>query len=81
MPTEARRCELINNSDVAILTGYNALMRGFAEYYKLGTLRGTTLWTQVKAARTRKRVVLCRDCHAAHHAGRLQERLDRMVPA
>ena len=32
------RCELINNSDVAILTGYNALMRGFAEYYKLGTL-------------------------------------------
>ena len=32
------RCELINNSDVAILSGYNALMRGFAEYYKLGTL-------------------------------------------
>ena len=192
------RCELINNSDVAILTGYNALMRGFAEYYKLGTLwkrevsrlhhlwwwslmktlsrkhkcsvkktaerlrngdrlglwfegrhhrrfmpmfrlvdvrptqtsarvarqpvavmhfgsrtdivdqlharacrscaatnvplevhhvrkmsdmRGTTLWTRVKAARTRKRGVLCRDCHVAHHAGRLQERLDRMVPA
>lgn len=32
------RCELINNSDIAILTGYNALMRGLAEYYKLGTL-------------------------------------------
>jgi group II intron reverse transcriptase/maturase len=192
------RCELINNSDVAILTGYNALMRGFAEYYKLGTLwkrevarlhhlwwwsfmktlsrkhkcsvrktaerlrngdrlglwyegrrerrfmpmfrladvqpaltsarvdrqpmtvmhfagrndivdrlragacqacaathvplevhharkmsdmEGTTLWTRVKAARTRKRVVLCHDCHVAHHAGRLQERLDRMVQA
>jgi len=192
------RCELINNSDVAILTGYNALMRGLAEYYKLGTLwkdevgrlhhlwwwsfmktisrkhkcsvrktaerlrngdslglwyegrhqrrfmpmfrlkdvrstpasarvdrqtlahihfagrndivdrlraracqacgtedvpvevhhvrkmsdmAGTTLWTRVKAARTRKRTVLCHDCHVAHHAGRLQERLDRMVQA
>jgi len=192
------RCELINNSDVAILTGYNAMMRGLAEYYKLGTLwkdevgrlhhlwwwsfmktisrkhkcsvkvtaerlrngdrlglwyegrhqrrfmpmfrlkdvrptpasghvdrqtfahihfagrndfvdrlraracqacgtedvpvevhhvrkmsdmQGTTLWTRIKAARTRKRVVLCRDCHVAHHAGRLQERLDRMVQA
>ena len=192
------RCELINNDDVVILTGYNALMRGFAEYYKLGTLwkrevsrlhhawwwslmktlsrkhkcsvrktaerlrngdrlglwhesrdkrrfmpmfrladvrpvrasvhvdrqpqlamhftsrvdiveklraracefcgaggvpmevhhvrkmsdmQGTPLWTRVKAARTRKRIVLCRDCHVAHHAGRLQERLDRMVQA
>lgn len=188
------RCEVINNSDVAILSGYNAMMRGLAEYYKLGTLwkqqvgrlhhlwwwsfmktlsrkhkcsvkvtaerlrngdslglwyegrrkrqfmpmfrlkdvrptpasshvdrealthlyfagrndiidrlragmcqacgsvgaplevhharkmsdmRGTTLWTRVKAARTRKRVVLCRDCHVAHHSGRLQERLDK----
>lgn len=190
------RCEVINNSDVAILTGYNAMMRGLAEYYKLGTLwkqqvgrlhhlwwwsfmktlsrkhkcsvkvtaerlrngdclglwyegrqkrcfmpmfrlkdveplstsrhvdrqtqmhihfagrtdfvdrlrarvcqacgtkdvpvevhharkmsdmQGTTLWTRVKAARTRKRVVLCHDCHVAHHAGRLQARLDRMT--
>lgn len=189
------RCEVINNSDVAILTGYNAMLRGLAEYYKLGTLwkqqvgrlhhlwwwsfiktlsrkhkcsvkvtaerlrngdrlglwyegsqkrrfmpmfllkdvepmsayqhvdhqtqthihfagrtdfvdrlkarvcqacgtkdvpvevhhvrkmsdmQGTTLWVRVKAARTRKRVVLCRDCHVAHHAGRLQARLDRM---
>ncbi|MEW6114627.1 MAG: reverse transcriptase domain-containing protein, partial [Thermodesulfobacteriota bacterium] len=32
------RCEVINNSDVAILIGYNAMMRGLAEYYKLGTL-------------------------------------------
>lgn len=190
------RCELINNSDLAILIGYNALLRGLAEYYKLGTLwkqqvsrlhhlwwwsfmktiarkhqcsvrvvarrlrngnrlglwyegrhqrrfmpmfrlkdvrptlasgrvdlqtqtaihfrsrtdivdrlrarvcescgagdvpmevhharrmsdtQGTTLWTHLKAARTRKRVVLCRDCHVAHHAGRLQERLDRVM--
>jgi len=189
------RCEVINNSDVAILTGYNAMLRGLAEYYKLGTLwkqqvgrlhhlwwwsfmktlsrkhkcsvkvtaerlrngdrlglwydgrqkrrfmpmfrlkdvepmsasrnvdqqtqthihfagrtdfvdrlrarvcqacgtkdvpvevhhvrkmsdmQGITLWVRVKAARTRKRVVLCRDCHVAHHAGRLQARLDRM---
>lgn len=189
------RCEVINNSDVAILTGYNAMLRGLVEYYKLGTLwkqqvgrlhhlwwwsfmktlsrkhkcsvkvtaerlrngdrlglwydgrqkrrfmpmfrlkdvepmsasrnvdqqtqthihfagrtdfvdrlrarvcqacgtkdvpvevhhvrkmsdmQGTTLWVRVKAARTRKRVVLCRDCHVAHHAGRLQARLDRM---
>ncbi len=194
------RCELINNSDIAILTGYNALMRGLAEYYKIGTLwkrevsrlhhiwwwslmktlsrkhkcsvrktaeklrngdrlglwyegrhqrrfmpmfrladtrpslalgsahvdyqpatvihfagrndivdqlraracqvcgaddvplevhharkmsdmEGTTLWTKVKVARTRKRVVLCHDCHVAHHAGWLQERLDRMMQA
>lgn len=192
------RCELINNSDIAILTGYNAMLRGLAEYYKLGTLwknevgrlhhlwwwsfmktlsrklkcsvaktaqrlrngdrlglwyegrhqrrfmpmfrlkdvrptpasghvdrqtaanfifksrtdfmdrlrakecqacgvedvpveihhvrkmsdmQGTTLWTHVKVARTRKRVVLCRDCHVAHHAGRLQARLDQMVQA
>lgn len=189
------RYELINNSDIAILAGYNALMRGVAEYYKLGTLwkrqigrlqhlwwwsliktlsckhkcsaaktyqrlqngdrlgiwyenrgkrcfmsafrlkdvsptlapvrvdiqtqlnvyvqgrtdmidrlrahrceacgasnapmeihharkmsdmQGTTLWTYLKAARTRKRIVLCHDCHVAHHAGRLQARLDRV---
>lgn len=192
------RNELVNNSDIAILAGYNALMRGLAEYYKLGTLwkqeigrlyhiwwwslmktlsrkhkcsvaktvaglrnedrlglwyegrtqrrfmpmfrladinirwtppqidretspsmyfagrndlidqlrarscqacgadnvpleihharkmsdmQGTTLWTQVKAARTRKRVVLCHDCHVAHHAGRLQARLSHTMRA
>lgn len=47
----------------------------------MSDMAGTTLWTRVKAARTRKRVVLCRDCHVAHHGGRLQERLDRMVQA
>lgn len=190
------RGELINNSDIAILTGYNALMRGIAEYYKLGTLwkgqvsrlhhlwwwslmktlsqkhkqsvgktvrklrngnslglwyesrhrrrfmqmfrlkdvrptpgswrvdhqtqsaihfcgrtdtvdrlraricefcgtenvpmevhharrlhdmQGTTLWAYLKAARTRKRVVLCHECHVAHHAGRLQARLDKVA--
>ena len=48
---------------------------------KISDMQGTPLWTRVKAARTRKRIVLCRDCHVAHHAGRLQERLDRMVQA
>ncbi|WP_166930372.1 reverse transcriptase domain-containing protein [Asaia sp. As-1742] len=179
------RGELINNSDIAILAGYNALMRGIAEYYRLGTIwkrqvnrlhhlwwwslmkslaqkhkcsvrktvqrlrrgndiglwyegrrgrrfmkmvrlkdvrpnpasgrfdhypqtatyfcsrtdtmdrlraqvcefcgrddapvevhhsrrlsdmQGTTLWTYLKAARERKRIVLCRECHVAHHA-------------
>lgn len=192
------RCELINNSDIDILTGYNAIMRGLAEYYKLGKLwksqlgrlyhlwwwsfmktlarkhrssvrtvarrlrrggrmgiwyegrtkrtlmplfrlkdvspalasaqadlqiqaenlfrgrtdmierlrervceacgasnvpvevhhvrrmtdmHGSTLWFHVKAARTRKRVVLCRDCHVAHHAGNLRERLDEVMQA
>jgi group II intron reverse transcriptase/maturase len=31
------RTELINSSDLEILTTYNAVMRGLAEYYKLGT--------------------------------------------
>lgn len=192
------RSELMNNSDIAILTGYNALIRGLAEYYKLGTLwrrqlsrlhhvwwwsfmatlarkhkcsirivarrlrkggrmgvwyearhervlmplfrlkdvspalaparvdlqkqastffrgrtdmierlragvceacgannapvevhhvrkmsemQGSALWTHVKAARTRKRIVLCHDCHVAHHAGLLQARLDEVMQA
>lgn len=37
-----------------------------------------SLQVRVKAARTRKRVVLCVPCHQAHHAGRLQGRLDSM---
>jgi group II intron reverse transcriptase/maturase len=36
------------------------------------------LWQYVRAARTRKRAALCTACHRAHHAGRLQARLDDM---
>lgn len=31
------RAELINSSDLEILTRYNSMMRGLAEYYRLGT--------------------------------------------
>jgi Type II intron maturase len=37
-----------------------------------------SLQARVKAARTRKRIVLCVPCHRAHHMGRLQARLDAM---
>lgn len=46
---------------------------------RLSDMQGTTLWTYLKAARMRKRVVLCRECHIAHHSGRLQERRDKMM--
>ncbi len=40
---------------------------------KLADMKGTPLWQQVAAARTRKRVVLCRPCHKALHAGTLSK--------
>lgn len=45
---------------------------------KMSDMQGTTLWVYLKAARTRKRLVLCHDCHVSHHAGRLQARLDKV---
>lgn len=38
---------------------------------RLVDMKGTELWQQVAAARRRKRVVLCRPCHRALHAGKL----------
>ena len=42
---------------------------------KLADMKDTPLWQQVAAARRRKRVVLCRECHQALHAGTLARRL------
>jgi RNA-directed DNA polymerase len=38
---------------------------------KLADMKDTPLWQQVAAARRRKRIVLCRECHQALHAGTL----------
>ncbi|HGY1772666.1 hypothetical protein HCH73_06105 [Citrobacter koseri] len=39
---------------------------------KLADMKDTPLWKQVAAARRRKRIVLCRSCHQALHAGTLK---------
>jgi group II intron reverse transcriptase/maturase len=41
---------------------------------RLADMKGTALWQWVAAARRRKRVVLCRVCHHALHAGTLSKR-------
>jgi len=45
---------------------------------KMRDVQHLSLSVIVRSARTRKRVVLCRDCHVAHHAGRLEQRLDHV---
>lgn len=49
--------------------------------HRLADMKGTPLWQQVAAARRRKRIVLCRPCHKALHAGTLSKRqiADRQV--
>lgn len=42
--------------------------------HRLADMKNTPLWQQVAAARRRKRVVLCRPCHKALHAGSLSKR-------
>ena len=42
--------------------------------HKLKDVKDAPLWQQVAAARRRKRVVLCRSCHQALHAGTLTNR-------
>lgn len=39
---------------------------------KLADMKDTPLWKQVAAARRRKRIVVCRSCHQALHAGTLK---------
>jgi len=45
---------------------------------RLADTAHTTLAVRAAAARRRKRVALCHECHAALHAGTLQKRLDIM---
>jgi group II intron reverse transcriptase/maturase len=42
--------------------------------HKLKDVKDAPLWQQVAAARRRKRIVLCRPCHQALHAGTLTNR-------
>ena len=61
----ARRCEYCGASDVPCEVHHAR---------KLADMKDTPLWQQVKAARRRKRVVLCQPCHQALHAGTLAQR-------
>ncbi len=40
---------------------------------KLKDMQGTPLWRWIKAARQRKRIVLCKECHTLLHQGRLPD--------
>jgi len=46
---------------------------------KMADMGDVSLFAFLKSARTRKRVVLCRPCHVAHHSGKLKARLDRLA--
>jgi len=46
---------------------------------KLADVGDVTLFAFLKSARTRKRMVMCRPCHVAHHSGRLKARLDMLA--
>lgn len=46
--------------------------------HRLRDVQHRSLQVQVKAARTRKRVILCVPCHQAHHMGRLTARLHKL---
>ncbi len=48
---------------------------------KMADMGDVSLFAFLKAARTRKRMVLCRPCHTAHHTGMLKARLDRLALA
>jgi predicted HNH restriction endonuclease len=39
---------------------------------KLGDLKGKEIWEQQLMQRKRKTMVLCEECHAQLHAGKLQ---------
>lgn len=46
---------------------------------KMADMGDVKLFVFLVAARTRKRMVLCRPCHAAHHSGTLKARLDQLA--
>jgi RNA-directed DNA polymerase len=48
---------------------------------KMADMGDVSLFAFLKAARTRKRTVLCRPCHVAHHSGLLKARLDQLARA
>jgi RNA-directed DNA polymerase len=66
----ARQCEYCGTTDVPCEVHH---------VRKLADMKGTPLWQQVAAARRRKRVVLCRPCHKALHAGTLSRRRQVMA--
>ena len=65
----AGQCEACGTSDTKMEVHHSRKMRD---------IQHRSLVVIIRAARTRKRIVMCRDCHVAHHAGRLEQRLNAM---
>ncbi len=65
----AKECEACGSTNVAVEIHHAR---------RLQDMKGAGITAWVRAARTRKRIVLCKPCHIALHAGRLQARLDRL---
>ncbi len=63
---QARVCQACGTSDVPVEVHH---------VRRLKDVKDRSLQVRVKAARTRKRIVLCAPCHDALHAGRLTARL------
>ena len=68
---KARICEACGNGEMPVEVHH---------VRKLADMGDVSLFVFLKAARTRKRVVLCHPCHVAQHSGRLKARLDRLDP-
>jgi hypothetical protein len=60
----ARECEYCGNTDVPCQVHH---------VRKMKDMQGSPLWLWLKAARSRKRVVLCKPCHQDLHLGRLPD--------
>jgi Type II intron maturase len=63
----ARTCEVCSQTDAPLEVHHVRRLKDVSER-KLGV--------KIRAARARKRIAVCHDCHQAIHNGRLQERLD-----
>jgi RNA-directed DNA polymerase len=63
---QARVCQACGASDAPVEVHH---------VRRLKDVKDRSLQVRVKAARTRKRIVLCAPCHDALHAGRLTARL------
>lgn len=65
----ARSCEYCGISDVPV---------DIHHVRRMADMNGVSWLARTRAARMRKRTIACEPCHHAIHAGRLQQRLDRI---
>ncbi len=63
----ARTCELCGRSDRPVEIHH---------VRRLVDIKNSPLWVRLESTRTRKRIVLCVECHDAVHSGRFPKRLD-----